>query len=110
MSVPLLNRRGNGVAVGDAVGVGVIVGVAVAVGVGVATRSEIAPHPTIPGKSNKESNKMPALKNMFFRFILASLLGSLCRPTGGASAAAPKALSAACAGWAGKDHLSTKGR
>jgi len=58
------------------VGVCVSVGVDVAVGVGVAIRLEIAPHPDNPGKSNKESNKMPAIKNTFF-FILASFRGSL---------------------------------
>jgi len=50
------------------------VSVGVTVGVGVAIRLEIAPHPDNPGKSSKENNKMPALKNTFF-FILVSFLG-----------------------------------
>ena len=63
------------VGVDVAVGVGVIVSVGVTVGVGVAIRLETALHPDNPGKSNKESNKMPAIKNTFF-FILVSFRGS----------------------------------
>ena len=72
-------RVGNGVDVEVLVGVsvGVIVGVWVGVEVGVATRFEIEPHPTNPGKSNKESKKMPALKKNFFRSIFVSFRGSL---------------------------------
>jgi len=66
--------EGVGIGLGVAVGVTVGLGLAVGVGVGVATRLEIAPHPTIPGKSDKESNKMPALKNTFLCFILVSFL------------------------------------
>lgn len=58
------------------VSVGIIgVGVGVTGRIGVAIRLEIAPHPINPGTSNKESNKMPALKNTFFRFILVFFLG-----------------------------------
>ena len=66
-----------GVDVGDVgvwVGVDVGAGVCVGVDVGVAIRLEIAPHPVNPGRSNKESNKMPAFKNTLF-FILASFGG-----------------------------------
>jgi hypothetical protein len=67
--------------VGVGVGVGIVVfeGVAVIgggdVGVVVAFISEFTPHPTKPGKSNNESSKMPALKKMFFLFILVSFYG-----------------------------------
>ena len=61
---------------GDGVGDGITVGIDVTVSVGVAIGLEIASHPANPGKSNKESNKLPTLKNAFF-FILAHFCGSL---------------------------------
>jgi len=87
--------------VGVEAGVGVGVGVDVIVGVGVAIRLETALHPDNPGKSNKESNKIPAIKNTFF-FILASFRGSL--PPNGlrftCAAKRSEAASGASAGWA----------
>jgi hypothetical protein len=85
---------GVGVGIGVIVGVGVIggadVGVGVIggadVGVVVAFISEFTPHPTKPGRSNNESNKMPATKKTFFLFILVSFYGLLCRPTRGQAA------------------------
>jgi hypothetical protein len=70
---------GVGVGIVVFVGVGVIGGVDVGVGVVVAFRSEFTPHPTKPGRSNNESNKMPASKKTFFLFILVSFYGLLCR-------------------------------
>jgi len=75
---------------------GVGVGVGVGGGVGVAIRLETAPHPDNPGKSNKESSKMPPLKSTFF-LILDSFRGSVCRPTVAFSRAA-KRSGAASAG------------
>jgi hypothetical protein len=68
-----------GVEVG--VGVGVISGVEVGVGVVFAFISEFKPHPTKPGRSNNESNKIPTSKKTFFLFILVSFSGLLYRLT-----------------------------
>jgi len=85
------------VSVGVTVGVGVIVSVGVTVGVGVAIRLEIAPHPDNPGKSNKESNKMPALKNMFFIIstsfrVPTSITYGACTKTGDRSITLPSGV------------------
>jgi hypothetical protein len=61
-----------GVGVNVLVGFGVIVGADVGMGVVFAL-----PHPTKPVRNNNEDNKMPALKNTFFCFILISFRGSL---------------------------------
>jgi len=63
------------VGVGKLVGDGITIGVDGTVSVGVAIGLEIASHPANPGKSNKESNKLPTLKNALF-FILACFCGS----------------------------------
>lgn len=69
--------------IGVIVGVGIIVGIGVGESVGDAIGPVIAPHPIRVAKSNNANNKMPALNNMVFLFIMVSINGLLCRPTAG---------------------------
>jgi hypothetical protein len=69
--------------IGVIVEVGIIVGIGVGESVGDAIEPVIAPHPIRVAKSNNANNKMPALNNMVFLFIMVSINGLLCRPTAG---------------------------